>query len=94
MKGWANIPSTQRYVAQKPNEFHVVHRGETLASIAKKYGMSVDGLSDLNGISPKNRIRSGQKLRVLGKPRIRHPAENVEQAGADVRAHREKLNQG
>src|SRR5437016_3431661 len=39
-------------------------------------------------------ILISQKLRVLGKPRIRHPAENVEQAGADVRAHWEKLNQG
>ena len=65
VKGYANIPSTQRFLAQKANEFHVVKRGDTLAAIARKYGMSIDGLSDLNGISTKNRIRTGQKLRVL-----------------------------
>lgn len=65
VRGYPKIPSTQRYVAQKANEFHVVKRGETLVAIARKYKMSLDSLSDLNGITSKNRIRSGQKLRVL-----------------------------
>jgi membrane-bound lytic murein transglycosylase D len=67
VKGYAEIPSTHRYVAQKANEFHVVRKGENLATISKKYGMTVDGLVDLNGISARNRIRTGQKLRVLPK---------------------------
>lgn len=70
VKGWPKIPSTQRYVAQKPNEFHVVKRGENLASIARKYGMTVDSLSDLNAITSRNRIRSGQKLRVLASEKV------------------------
>lgn len=42
---------------------HTVQRGETLFSIANRYGLTINELRDLNGISG-NSIRSGQKLRV------------------------------
>jgi len=43
---------------------HVVGRGETLASIAALYGMTVDQLAALNNISNPNMIYAGQVLTV------------------------------
>ena len=43
---------------------HTVRRGQTLATIAKRYRTSVATLKELNGLKRANLIRSGQKLRV------------------------------
>jgi membrane-bound lytic murein transglycosylase D len=45
--------------------FHTVSAGETLFSISKRYGMSVDALKQLNSIGSQNLITVGQKLRIL-----------------------------
>jgi membrane-bound lytic murein transglycosylase D len=47
--------------------FHTVSPGETLFSISKKYGMSVDALKQLNSIGSQNLITVGQKLRILSR---------------------------
>ncbi len=44
---------------------HVVQSGETLFSISKRYGLSVEELKQLNGIGSQNLITVGQKLRIL-----------------------------
>ncbi|MFC1867964.1 LysM peptidoglycan-binding domain-containing protein [Thermodesulfobacteriota bacterium] len=41
---------------------HEVQRGETLFGIAKKYGLSVDELRDMNKLSKDKSIYPGQKL--------------------------------
>lgn len=46
---------------------HTVQRGETLFSISNRYGLTIDELRSLNGLSG-NAIRVGQKLRVKGTP--------------------------
>jgi N-acetylmuramoyl-L-alanine amidase len=46
--------------------FHTVRSGESLDSISKKYGVSVDTLQKANNIRYKNRIKIGQKLLVPG----------------------------
>jgi LysM repeat protein len=43
---------------------HVVARGETLAAIAARYGVSVADLAAANGIVPPNRIYAGARLRL------------------------------
>lgn len=43
---------------------YTVRTGDTLSHLAKKYGMSTDELAKLNGISNKNLIYAGQKLKV------------------------------
>lgn len=43
--------------------YHKVKRGETLSSIAKKRGTTIDKLCKLNHISKRMRIRPGQTLR-------------------------------
>lgn len=44
---------------------HVVQKGETLYSISKRYGITVDQLRKLNGVSSKNIISLCQELRVV-----------------------------
>lgn len=46
---------------------HTVTRGETLASIAAKYGVSVSAMLAANNIADPNLIKVGQKLVVPGK---------------------------
>jgi LysM repeat protein len=46
--------------------FHVVQRGETLSSIARRYGTSVWALMSANGLSNPNYIWVGQRLRISG----------------------------
>lgn len=43
---------------------HVVRRGETLSTIAAKYGTTVDAIARANGITNPNLIYVGQKLRI------------------------------
>ncbi len=46
---------------------HVVSRGETLGAIARRYGVSVGDICDLNGIRRSATIHPGQKLKVIRK---------------------------
>lgn len=48
----------------KRTVLHKVRSGETLSSIASRYGMSVKLLAHKNHISTRSKIRPGQKLRV------------------------------
>jgi len=41
---------------------HIVHQGETLFSIAQRYGLTVNGVAHVNGISDPRRIYVGQRL--------------------------------
>ena len=68
-------PVVQPQVEQSPSQkvqpqtpsysFHTVSAGETLFSISKRYGISVEELKQLNGIGSQNLITVGQKLRIL-----------------------------
>lgn len=43
--------------------YHTIRSGETLSTIAKRYGVKVSQLRDWNGLS-SNRIRAGKKLKI------------------------------
>lgn len=60
----AALPASQVYPKQTQDAFHVVARGDTMSGIANRYGHSVRDLLDSNGISNRNLIRVGQKLRL------------------------------
>jgi len=45
-----------------PVRTHIVRRGETISSIARKYNVSIEALVKANGLVNPNRIHVGQKL--------------------------------
>lgn len=51
------------HTAPAPKSYHKVRRGETLTSIAAKYGTTVSKLKKLNGLR-SDKIRDGQRLKV------------------------------
>ena len=52
---------------EKQKNVHTVAKKETLYSISKKYGISVDELREYNGIGKDNAISAGQNLRIPPK---------------------------
>lgn len=48
--------------SDKNVEYHIVQRGETLNSIARKYNIPVNELAQLNKISVHHKVRVGEKL--------------------------------
>jgi membrane-bound lytic murein transglycosylase D len=59
------VQSQESTAPSETETSHTVRAGETLFSISKKYGLSVDELKQLNGIGSQNLITVGQKLRIL-----------------------------
>jgi membrane-bound lytic murein transglycosylase D len=64
---------------------HKVRRGETLARIARRIGIKVDPIADLNGVSPRMPLRAGTKIllpmpndrsRSLASLEVRDPPEH------------------
>lgn len=63
----ASLPEASPQTAQIT--MHRVRRGETLSTIARRYGTSVRTLMNLNSLRNPNRISPGQQLRVDGQAR-------------------------
>lgn len=59
------LPSTGGSTST-PGGTHVVQSGQTLDSIARRYGVSASSIATANGISDPNRIRIGQRLTIPG----------------------------
>ena len=74
----ASIAGVERIEAQvaESSGTHRVRRGETLSTIARKYGVSMKALQRANGLRSANRIRVGQRLKVPGLE-LPPPAEPV-----------------
>ncbi len=70
----AAVPNHYWQSRQIPDQYHVVQRGETLSSIAPRYGARVHEIVGLNGLSNAHRIRVGQRLILPGAPEARSEA--------------------
>jgi len=55
---------------------HLVQRGESLASIAAKYGVSLSGLAAANGMTPTSTVYETTRLRVSPAPPTFTPAHS------------------
>jgi chromosome segregation ATPase len=62
----AKLSDVQAYQRASGPRFHEVASGENLSLIAAKYGVSVDELTRINGLSNPNAITVGQKIRLPG----------------------------
>jgi LysM repeat protein len=58
----AGKPAPSPADVSQGKKHHIVARGETLYSIARRYGRSVDELRQLNNLSQNQTIQAGQKL--------------------------------
>jgi membrane-bound lytic murein transglycosylase D len=45
---------------------HLVRRGETLSGLARRYGVSVRALMELNGIGSPRQLQAGRRIRIPG----------------------------
>ena len=59
-----NADGTWRSEEATSAEFYTVRAGDTVAKIAKKFGVSVDSLLEMNGLTKKSVLRLGDRLRV------------------------------
>lgn len=64
--------------------YHVVQPGENLASIANRYGITVDQLVTINNIANPNRINRGQTLTIFAMPQEAAAVEPVSVEAAPI----------
>ena len=57
---------------------HVVQEGETLSSIALKYGLQTSTITNENSLSERDVVRPGQRLRILPMDGVRHKVQRGE----------------
>ncbi len=63
-EGWARLPASQRYLAQRNDGAHRLRRGETLAGVAAASGVSVARLLAANGWSSGHTPARGEVIRI------------------------------
>jgi membrane-bound lytic murein transglycosylase D len=58
----ARLPANELYAGQITARSHRVRKGETMAAIAKRYGMTASRLGEMNGLSANASLRAGRRL--------------------------------
>lgn len=69
---------------------HVVHRGDSLYGIARKTGIDVKTLAQLNGMSPNDKLRAGQRLNLGTQSAAEDPSDSGGKKGGRSAASRER----
>jgi peptidoglycan hydrolase-like protein with peptidoglycan-binding domain len=70
-----------RNTARGTMRTHRISRGETLSSISRRYGVSVDAIARANRLDPRRYIFAGARIRIPGSPALMTIAQPL-----DVRA--------
>ena len=60
----AQIDPSERFPEQQREKEYVVERGNTLSTIAQKFGVTVNDLMEINDLRNRNLIRTGQLIRL------------------------------
>lgn len=58
----AKVPGSELYAGQVVVRSHRIRKGESLAAIAQRYGLTTGRLAELNGMSPGASLRPGRHL--------------------------------
>lgn len=64
----ANIDKKRATESTASTVYHTVKRGETLGGIARRYHVSTQNLMRWNNIKSANKIREGQRLKIVKRP--------------------------
>ncbi|MGM9802889.1 MAG: LysM peptidoglycan-binding domain-containing protein [Muribaculaceae bacterium] len=70
------------YENQTVTKYHKVARNETLASIARKYGVTTSSIKRANGLK-KSSVKRGQSLKIVTTQRVKVPIEKPEETATD-----------
>lgn len=73
----AAVPAGAWSKWQAPDRQHIVRPGETLSSIAPRYGLRVSELVAMNGLRNPNQVRAGQRLLLPGRAAAPSAAANA-----------------
>jgi len=92
-KALLQVASNKRFKKQKPDAYHRVRRGQTLSTIAARYGVRVRDIASINNIRRRNRIRIGQVLR-LPQSGKRYTATKLAKANGNKKSnnYKKRLN--
>ncbi|MFH1314001.1 MAG: LysM peptidoglycan-binding domain-containing protein [Candidatus Eisenbacteria bacterium] len=60
------VPVTDGWMPRGQQVVHVVRRGETVTSISKHYGVSIEHVLSANGLRSSDKIYPGQKIKIGG----------------------------
>ena len=60
----ARLPANELYAGQVTPRTHRVRKGESMAAIAKRYGMTAARLGEMNGLSANASLRAGRRLQL------------------------------
>jgi LysM repeat protein len=80
----ANLPgarSRERRPALSLASTYTAHRGDTLEKVARRTGMDLKVLCDLNRLNPKAGVRPGQKIRLVSS---KSPSDNIHMAKSNA----------
>jgi membrane-bound lytic murein transglycosylase D len=80
----AAIPHGQRYDSQRADRTHRVRRGESIASIARRFEVPPARLLSANGMSGKSKVRAGQVLFIPERDEVEQSAQPVAVAAASA----------
>jgi len=80
------IPAQRWARSQVADQYHVVRPGESLSTIAPRYGARVADLVALNGLRNPNSVRAGQRLVLPDNAATRSAERAVANAAAAARA--------
>jgi membrane-bound lytic murein transglycosylase D len=71
----SRLPANELYAGQVTPRTHRVRKGETMAAIAQRYGMTAERLAQINGISSGASLRAGRRLELPEQlPRVLNAA--------------------
>jgi membrane-bound lytic murein transglycosylase D len=60
----SKLPANELYAGQVTPRTHRVRKGESMAAIAQRYGMTATRLAEINGMSPTATLRAGRHLQL------------------------------
>jgi membrane-bound lytic murein transglycosylase D len=81
----AQLPANELYAGQVVARSHRIRKGESLAAIAQRYGLTAARLADLNGMSVNATLRTGRHLQLPEQlPRVLNAAVTPRPAAASA----------
>jgi peptidoglycan lytic transglycosylase D len=81
----SRLPANELYAGQVTPRTHRVRKGDTMATVAQRYGMTAARLGEMNGIAANTQLRAGRRLNLPEQlPRLLTAANAAPPTAASV----------